>query len=273
MCLSIITINYNNCDGLKKTIDSVVSQTLKVFEWIVVDGGSTDGSKELIERYSSHFAYWVSEPDKGIYNAMNKGIKVAKGEYLLFLNSGDWLFDENVIRDFVFGKFAADVVDGDICFISRNRMKRANAPDTVDFDFFYHDTLWHPTAFIRKHLFDQYGLYEERYRIISDWEFFFRVLVVGGASYMHFNRIVTNFPVDGISANPAFEQERKRDIRNVYLKYVPEMFLDAYRKMDEELPPLRKAKYEYDNLKNGRFGFIIKLVLKLKRMKKNDDVK
>ena len=85
MKLSIITVNLNNREGLQKTIDSVVNQTFRDFEWIVIDGGSTDGSKELIEQYADHFAYWVSEPDKGIYNAMNKGIKVAKGEYLQFL--------------------------------------------------------------------------------------------------------------------------------------------------------------------------------------------
>ena len=98
MKLSIITINYNNLAGLQKTIESVVSQTFRDFEWIVIDGGSVDGSRELIERYANSFSYWVSEPDKGIYNAMNKGIVVAKGDYLLFLNSGDWLCDEMALE-------------------------------------------------------------------------------------------------------------------------------------------------------------------------------
>ena len=84
MKLSIITINYNNKAGLQRTIDSVICQTCKDFEWIVIDGGSTDGSKQLIEQYQSHFAYWCSEPDNGVYHAMNKGITHAKGEYLLF---------------------------------------------------------------------------------------------------------------------------------------------------------------------------------------------
>ena len=101
MKLSIITINYNNRDGLQKTIDSVVSQTYKNFEWIIIDGGSTDGSKELIEQYQDHCAYWCSEPDKGIYNAMNKGIEKAIGDYSLFLNSGDRLHDDTVIDKIV----------------------------------------------------------------------------------------------------------------------------------------------------------------------------
>lgn len=97
MKLSIITVNLNNRDGLKRTIDSVVSQTFTDYEWIVIDGGSNDGSRELIEHYSDHFAYWCSEPDKGIYNAMNKGIAHAKGEWLQFLNSGDVLYSNNTL--------------------------------------------------------------------------------------------------------------------------------------------------------------------------------
>ena len=83
MKLSVITINYNNRDGLKKTIESVVNQTYKDFEYIIIDGGSTDGSVEVLKEYSDKIDYWVSEPDKGIYNAMNKGIDIAKGEYVM----------------------------------------------------------------------------------------------------------------------------------------------------------------------------------------------
>ena len=89
MHLSIVTINYNNLSGLQKTIDSVLSQSFEDFEWIVIDGGSTDGSKELLEQYQEHFAYWCSVPDKGIYNAINKGIKLATGDIIGLLNSGD----------------------------------------------------------------------------------------------------------------------------------------------------------------------------------------
>lgn len=96
MKLSIITINYNNREGLRKTIESVVAQTTREFEYIVIDGGSTDGSVDVIKEFSDYIDYWVSEPDKGIYNAMNKGVKVAHGDYCQFLNSGDWLYDSNV---------------------------------------------------------------------------------------------------------------------------------------------------------------------------------
>ena len=99
MKLSIITINLNNKADLQKTIDSIFTQTCKEFEWVIIDGGSTDGSVELIKETLQYINYWVSEPDKGIYNAMNKGIKASHGEYLLFLNSGDYLYDSSVIHN------------------------------------------------------------------------------------------------------------------------------------------------------------------------------
>ena len=122
MKLSIITVNLNNRDGLQKTIDSVICQTFRDFEWIVIDGGSTDGSKELIEQYADHFAYWVSEPDKGIYNAMNKGIKVAKGEYLQFLNSGDSLWNETTLQGVVpFFSGTTDIFYGDVAIMKEDK--------------------------------------------------------------------------------------------------------------------------------------------------------
>jgi glycosyltransferase involved in cell wall biosynthesis len=98
MLLSIITINYNNLSGLEKTIQSVLNQTLKNFEFIIIDGGSTDGSKEYNQEKNEFIDCWVSESDNGIYHAMNKGIKMAKGEYCLFLNSGDYLVDSEVSK-------------------------------------------------------------------------------------------------------------------------------------------------------------------------------
>ena len=89
MRLSIITINYNNREGLRKTIESVVNQTYRNFEYIIIDGGSTDGSVEVVKEYADRISYWVSEPDNGIYNAMNKGVLAANGKYIQFLNSGD----------------------------------------------------------------------------------------------------------------------------------------------------------------------------------------
>ena len=94
MILSVITINYNNAEGLNRTIQSIDTQTWKEFEYIVIDGASNDGSIDVIKRFESIIDLWISEPDTGVFNAMNKGIKKAKGDYLLFLNSGDFLVDK-----------------------------------------------------------------------------------------------------------------------------------------------------------------------------------
>jgi len=267
MRLSIITINYNNCEGLKKTIDSVVSQTFRDFEWIVIDGGSTDGSKELIEQYSDYFAYWVSEPDKGIYHAMNKGVKVAKGDYLQFLNSGDWLRDESVLMDFANSKFSTDLVVGDIRLIYGDREEDGFSPDRVDAGFFLHGgAIWHPCAFIKKSLFDKCGYYNEEFRIISDWEFFMKSVVLHGATYAHFRRIVACFPVDGISSRNDIEQQEGS--RKCFLNIMPESVYDAYLSLDRENEELKRVKREYENLKNGKFGPIVKLLLSIKKKKK-----
>ena len=147
MKLSIITVNLNNKDGLQKTINSIIFQTIKNFEWIVIDGGSTDGSKELIEANKNHITYWVSEQDSGIYDAMNKGIKKAKGDYLLFINSGDYLCSndtvERIISDKNFGKY--DIMTG-YTFFSKNGQicYKHKSPNYVSIKYFIHT---HPGSY------------------------------------------------------------------------------------------------------------------------------
>ena len=121
MRLSIITVNYNNKDGLQKTIDSVISQTFKDFEWIVIDGGSTDGSRELIEKNKNYFSFWCSEHDKGVYNAMNKGIVHAKGEYLNFMNSGDCFVSNKVLEKIFSNDYTNDILYGNVVTFKNNK--------------------------------------------------------------------------------------------------------------------------------------------------------
>ena len=113
MRLSIITVNYNNCMGLQRTMDSVIAQSFEDYEWLVIDGGSSDGSRELIEQNAEHFTYWVSEPDHGVYHAMNKGIAKAKGDYMCFLNSGDVYADAHVLERVFDYPLGQDLVFGD----------------------------------------------------------------------------------------------------------------------------------------------------------------
>lgn len=237
MRLSIITINYNNRDGLLKTIESVISQTFKDYEWIVIDGGSTDGSRELIERYADHFSYWVSEPDKGVYNAMNKGIKVARGEYLLFLNSGDWLADNEVLSSVFIIPHSADILYGYMVLGSKEGPVIQEAmmkPQLYWYDFLG-NTLPHQSSFIAKRLFDNYGLYDETYRIVSDNKFFIRAIVWEKSSYEFIPQIITVYEGGGISDDRIRFEERDIRLRN---EMFPKMVVDDY----QTIASLRKIK-------------------------------
>lgn len=180
MKYSIITINYNNRDGLLNTIESVIKQTFKDFEFIVIDGGSTDGSVDVIKNYQHNITYWVSEKDDGIYNAMNKGVNAAHGEYLSFMNSGDMMYDSKVLEkslpylhaDFVHG-IAENLYSpvATLCLIEVPNRKELFSP-----------TLHHQACLFRKSLFYN-TMYDEHYRIVSDWKFYIEQLLIYNCSF------------------------------------------------------------------------------------------
>lgn len=262
MELSIITINYNNREGLRKTIESVIDQTWQEFEWIIVDGGSSDGSKELIEDIahqqesqgwntenfsllgftakgkktgsnqlspgnhissqrdterslgnSGRVLKWTSEKDNGIYNAMNKGIVTAKGEYCLFLNSGDRLYDSSVLasvlqcgltKDFEYGSLIVEEGEKQILWeIPLEKLSSAWK--------FYQGTLPHPATFIRRKVFKQLGMYDESLKIFADWKFFVKAIVYEQASVGRLPYIISTFEDGGISSldSPIRASERK----------------------------------------------------------------
>ena len=206
MIISIITVNYNNLPGLKKTLDSIRIQTSKDFEWIVIDGGSTDGSKELLEHNSDIISYWVSEKDNGIYHAMNKGIKVAKGDYLQFLNSGDSLADKDTIKRFSRRKNQADVIYGNAIIVDENNqeVKRFNAPDFVRFSYFFGHALNHQATFFSKRCFKDY-LYNEENRIASDIELYM-YLMYNHYTFQKWNEYVVRFDNSGLSSQKAKDE-------------------------------------------------------------------
>ncbi|MDO5332354.1 MAG: glycosyltransferase family 2 protein, partial [Bacillota bacterium] len=184
MKLSIITVNLNNCDGLKKTIESVIAQTFTDFEWIVIDGGSTDGSKELIEQNSGNLAYWISEKDNGVYNAMNKGVYHAAGSYILFLNSGDYLTDNSVLETVFSNEYDSDILYGDIIICDgANIIERRAYDDILSFSYLLKWSIGHPSSFIKRQLLIDFP-YNESYKIVSDKEFFLKQ-ALWGASFQH----------------------------------------------------------------------------------------
>lgn len=200
--LSIITINKNDAEGLKRTLESIWDkQVFKDFEHIIIDGASTDRSVDVIKEYESKLAYWISEPDNGIYNAMNKGIVKAQGDYLLFLNSGDWLEDDILSQVFKEG-LTEDIVYADFYwYYNKDKIVPELYPDELTVPFMLTHSLGHPSSFIKRVLFKDM-LYEEKYRIISDWVFFVRKILLCNCSTRHLNLVTSYFNMYGISTDP-----------------------------------------------------------------------
>ena len=215
MKLSIITINYNNRDGLRKTIESVVAQTTRDFEYIIIDGGSTDGSVDVIKEYADRIDYWVSEPDKGIYNAMNKGVAAAHGDFCQFLNSGDWLYS-NIVIEAVLPYLIQDydILSGEqVLHLSDGQFKGQYipTPERLSSLYFIQATLPHPASFIKSELLRKRP-YNESYKIIADWIFFFESFLYGNIRFQKLLCKIACFDAGGISGSQIElrEEERKR---------------------------------------------------------------
>lgn len=179
MKYSIITVNYNNKEGLRKTIESVIHQTFRDFEFIIIDGGSTDGSAEVLKKYDAQIDYWVSEPDGGIYQGMNKGIKKATGEYLNFMNSGDCFYASDSLEKVSHYNSDADFIVGkDYHYNSETNQGHASIqPPRTTMIHFFVATIDHQSSFIKRELFNNDSLYDENYRLVSDWIFFTEKIV------------------------------------------------------------------------------------------------
>ncbi|MFV0469660.1 MAG: glycosyltransferase family 2 protein [Dysgonomonas sp.] len=203
--VSIITINLNNKAGLEKTIKSVIAQSFDNYEFIVIDGASTDGSVDVMELYKENITFSSSEPDKGLYEAMNKGIRVAKGEYYYFLNSGDIFasttvlekaFREDVSESFLCGNFFFDYSGKHTKFdIYKNR----------DWSFslyeIFADGLCHQAFFIKRDMFDKYGYYDENLRIASDFKLFFIAIGIHQELVRYVDVDIVIYDTEGFSSH------------------------------------------------------------------------
>lgn len=280
MKLSIVTINFNNAEGLRKTLASVAEQTYRDIEHIIIDGGSDDGSVEVINEYVSvnpsqdsffkHAIKWVSEPDKGIYNAMNKGIEIALGhrvvnknhtssithntsqeslcDYVQILNSGDLLAAPDVTERMMTALHQTSnikhhtSVENRIPILYGNMLKSYDGKTIISRDtcgsdmytpesflYFYKGTLNHDCAYIRRDLFEKYGLYNEQMKICSDWEWYVRAIVLGGEKPVYTNIDVTIFDMNGVSESYGKNADIiKRERREYLEKILPPSVLRDY---------------------------------------------
>lgn len=223
--LSIITINRNNKRGLQRTIQSVIQQTFSDYEYIIVDGASTDGSIDILKNISLRPISWESKPDVGVYNAMNKGIDKASGEYCLFLNSGDELKTPDTLDDFFRTEFIEDIVYGNI----EDNERVIIYPDILTFYNIRWGTLPHPATLIKRKLFEILGKYNEQYKVASDWEFWMKAIIINNCSYKHINQILTVVELAGISAVKLEYDEGITILNSLF----PKRILDDYNRFKE----------------------------------------
>ncbi len=266
MKLSIVTVNYNNFRGLKETVESVLLQTWKGFEYVVIDGGSTDGSAEFLSEKSEHFSYWVSETDAGVYSAMNKGIKASKGEYLLFLNSGDTLCNAETLERASSFLHTYDLVVG-FCERQKARGKRQklglrNKGEKVLFSSLWGEGFPHQGTFIRRELFDRVGLYDEGVKISADWQFFMRAVFGHGATYGFVDEVISILEDGGISCSPGSLATIRKEKEEFLLQH-PEIWKDglvrAFLEQDTTLDSLKRSRLIKRLVAIGFFSYLKKL--------------
>ena len=242
MLISVITINYNNSEGLRETVESVIGQTYRDVEYIVVDGGSTDESVDVIRAHAAGISCWISEKDNGVYDAMNKGIARATGEYLVFLNSGDYFYSNKSLETFGAAQQGADIVYGNLQVIGNPDKWVKTYPAKLSFRYFLNDTLPHPSSFIKRELFTKCGLYDTGFRIAADWAFFIKAICKYGASYKHIDEVVSSFKYDGVSSKAenhgiiAAEKE-------AYLRAEFPMFIDYYLESESALKKYHRLQH------------------------------
>ena len=240
MKLSIITINWNNREGLRMTLDNVLSQTARdQFEYVVVDGGADDGSGEMLrQEYDGRLDKWTSQPIKPIYKKMNMGVRMATGDYCLFLNSGDSLNDPDVVKDVLpYLNGDKDLVIGSIV----EGKSRTVVPEPITGLWMYKASIPHSGAFIKRELL-----------IVSDWKFFFETLILDNASYQMIDRDIAWFDRTGISSTrPLVVEEERRKVLEQLLP--PRITLDylqftkgqGYQNTDYDRFYIKLRKYKY----------------------------
>jgi glycosyltransferase involved in cell wall biosynthesis len=231
--VSVITINFNDQNGLEKTIQSVVSQTVSDLEFIVIDGGSTDNSVNVIKKYVDKITYWVSEKDKGIYDAQNKGIARATGDYLLFLNAGDCFYNASIIENFYkFGLLnAKKIIYGNTRFLNPNNTAYIiHPPQKLDLNFWYSNTINHQAVFFDGSLFKMYGNFNTEYTFASDFEFLFKIYRKEPAEFAYFNELICNYDNTGLTSKDEYHKFILKERKEIILKYTTKNEFSKMRK-------------------------------------------
>lgn len=228
MKFSIISINYNHKEGLIRTIKSVLCQNNDNYEYIIIDGGSSDGSVDVIKDNAANIAYWISEKDNGVYHAMNKGVAKAKGDYLIFMNSGDCFHSPEALNAVV--QYQEDIVCGQVSTFPSGHHK-----PTISLVDLLRISLPHQAMFIKRELLTRHP-YDEKYKILSDWKFCLETLVIDNCSFRTIEDVIADYESGGISTNSngLLPMERELILKELF----PPRILADYQRLvpvDDEL--------------------------------------
>ena len=239
--ISIITICLNAAAHIDKAFKSVHSQSYPEIEHVIIDGGSTDETLNIIKKYRDKVDYLVSEPDSGLYNAMNKGIKVATGEVLFFLNADDYFADADVVSDAmaIFNKRSEiSVVYGNQIFDLGEKKVTKKQPSQVTRTYLAETTIQHQTVFARKKVFELTGGFSEHFKIVSDFEWMFKVFVENRCPHLYLDRDITVMATQGVSWTNDFETERMEVMKRYLSNYEIYKYRVIPMKLNKLMPSL-----------------------------------
>ncbi len=277
MRLTIITINRNNAEGLRKTIKSVVDQTFTDYEYIVIDGASLDGSIHVIKEFENRISTWISEKDNGIYCAMNKGLKLAHGEYVYFLNSGDFLSTEYSLTN-IFNNIKSserfDFIFTDTKVKINNKILRRRIPQILSFYYVYRTGINHQATITKRLIILENG-YDENI-LAADWKFLITSLALKQCTYIVVNSVLAEYDTTGVSSSNKgslkINKEKEEIFSSLFQFFKPDYirYIKLNKFSKSGIVNIFISKYKYLIMNNRLFAYGDRFINKLLKIKKND---
>lgn len=255
--ISIITVAYNAEGTIEQTINSVLNQTYSNIEYIVIDGGSTDRTVDIIEKYDSFISFWISEPDQGIYYAMNKGIEMATGEIIGIINADDW-YEKNALDIIVnvFNDAEVEIVYGKLNIVENDKVVRSTYPLPLN-NMWFRMAIDHPATFVKRSVYERLGLFDTSYMLAADYDFLLKAYCEG-VKFQYIDSTIANFRNDGVSSTKLVECaeetvrvtlryiDRCPNKELVYLKNEERLYTTKFNELFKMKPQLiRQAIYDY----------------------------